>query len=161
MHSSKLDYLGAVAALQALCNEFVIQHQADIQFNAENVPSDLSKEISLCLFRVTQEALQNATKYSGTHQAAVSVKGTADGVELVVQDSGTGFDVDQAKRNRGLGLISMQERVHLIQGRLDIESRPGAGTKIRAVIPILEENRSQTDIASADGIGGSTRNGFE
>jgi PAS domain S-box-containing protein len=148
LHSSKLDYLGTVAALRALCEEFVIRHQADIQFHAENVPSDVSKEISLCLFRVTQEALHNAIKYSGTRQAAASLIGTVDGVELVVRDAGTGFDVDQAKRNCGLGLVSMQERVHLVHGRLDIESRPGAGTKIRAVIPIPQENRHQADIAS-------------
>lgn len=141
LHSSKLDYLGTVAALRALCEEFMIQHGADIQFHAENVPSDLSKEISLCLFRVTQEALQNAIKYSGTQQAAATVKGSADGVELVVRDLGAGFDVDQAKRSRGLGLVSMEERVHLLHGRLDIESRPGGGTKIRAVIPIPQENR--------------------
>ena len=156
LHSSKLDYLGAAAAIGGFCREFANQHQADIRFKAENVPPDLSREISLCLFRVTQEALHNAIKYSGTRQVAVTITGTADEIELILQDAGAGFDVEEAKRNRGLGLVSMQERVNLVRGRFRIESRPGAGTKITAVVPMREANRysanENSNAAAARGV---------
>jgi PAS domain S-box-containing protein len=145
LHSSKLDYLGTVAAIRALCKEFATQHQADVQFNAEDIPSELPKEVSLCFFRVTQEALQNAIKYSGTRQVAVSMRGVADGVELIVRDAGSGFDVEEAKRQSGLGLVSMQERVNLLHGRFRIESRPGAGTRIIALVPVAVVNSLASD----------------
>ena len=156
LHSSKLDYLGAAAAIGAFCREFANQHQADIRFKAENVPPDLSREISLCLFRVTQEALHNAIKYSGMRQVAVTITGTADEIELVLQDAGAGFDVEEAKRSRGLGLVSMQERVNLVRGRFRIQSRPGAGTKITAVVAMPQANRypanENTNAAAARGV---------
>ena len=66
LHSSTLDYLGVVAAIRAFCNEFSKQHQVSIEFTDRNVPKHLPKDISLCLFRIAQEALHNAVKYSGT-----------------------------------------------------------------------------------------------
>jgi len=98
LHSSKLDYLGTAAAIAGFCREFANQQEADIQFKAENVPSDLPKEISLCLFRVTQEALHNAIKYSGTRQVVVTITGAADEVELVLQD---GARDSMSKRRSG------------------------------------------------------------
>jgi signal transduction histidine kinase len=66
-------------------------------------------------------------------------------VQLEVRDWGTGFDVEGAKRNRGLGLVSMQERVNLVEGRFSIESSPGEGTIIKAVVPLAVEKESPTD----------------
>jgi PAS domain S-box-containing protein len=140
LHSSKLDYLGIVAAIRGFCMEFSIQHEVRIEFTNENVPSRLSKDISLCLFRVAQEALHNAVKYSGVRDFAVQLNGTANEVRLVVKDEGAGFDVEEASRNRGLGLLSMQERVHLVRGRFSVESQPGKGTRIIAVVPQVVEN---------------------
>ena len=136
LHSSKLDYLGVVAAIRGVCSEFSKQHKVSIAFTDSNVPGHLSKEVSLCLFRVAQEALHNAVKYSGTNQFTVRISGSADELELEVRDEGTGFDVAEAKKNRGLGLRSMQERLHLVHGRLTVESKPGKGTSILAVVPL-------------------------
>jgi PAS domain S-box-containing protein len=136
LHSSKLEYLGVVAAIKGFCKEFSKQQDVKIAFDDQDVPRHLPKDISLCLFRVTQEALHNAAKYSGVRQFAVELSGTADEVQLVVSDAGAGFDVEAAKRERGLGLVSMQERVHLVHGRFDVESRPGVGTKVVAVVPV-------------------------
>jgi len=139
LHSSKLDYLGIAAAIRGFCREFAAQHKVSVEFNDENVPTHLPKDISLCLFRVAQEGLHNAVKHSGTTQFAVTLSRTGNDVLLEVKDDGFGFDVEEAKRNRGIGLVSMQERLHLVHGAFFVESTPGMGTRIVASVPIVEE----------------------
>jgi signal transduction histidine kinase len=136
LHSSKLDYLGVAAAIRGFCKEFAKQHQVSVEFTEESFPRHLPKDISLCLFRVAQEALHNALKHSGTSQLVVELRGAADEVQLEVRDAGAGFDVEGAKLTGGLGLVSMQERVHLVHGKFAVESKPGAGTKIVAAVPV-------------------------
>jgi PAS domain S-box-containing protein len=150
LHSSKLDYLGVVAAIKGFCDEFSRQHEVSIKVTDANVPRELPQDISLCLFRVAQEALHNAVKYSGTNQFTVLLLGMEDCVQLVVSDAGAGFDVEAAKRTRGLGLVSMQERVHLVRGTLSVESQSGKGTKILAVVPLVDEDAGQPKVASRD-----------
>ena len=139
LHSSTLDFLGVVAAIRAFCGEVSKQHQVSIAFTETRVPKHLPKDISLCLFRVAQEAVHNAVKYSGSGQFAVALFATEDEVQLVVRDGGAGFDVEEAKRNRGLGLVSMQERINLVQGRFAVDSKPGKGTRIFAAVPFVSE----------------------
>ena len=141
LHSSRLDYLGIVAAIGGFCYEFSKQHEVSVEFTDRDVPADLPREISLCLFRVTQEALHNAVKYSGVSKYAVELTATAEEIQLGVSDAGLGFDAEVAKGNRGLGLVSMQERVHLVHGSLHVESQPGMGTKILAVVPLARESQ--------------------
>jgi PAS domain S-box-containing protein len=140
LHSSKLEYLGIVAAARGFCKEFAKQHKADIEFSDHNVPTDLPKEVSLCLFRVTQEALHNAVKYSGTRQYSVTLAGTDDEVRLVVRDRGAGFDVEKARNSRGLGLVSMQERASLVHGQFRVESKPRAGTTVTVAVPLATKS---------------------
>ena len=137
LHSARLDYLGIAAAIRGFCHEFSKQHEVSIEFTERDVPADLPREISLCLFRVAQEALHNAAKYSGVSRYAVELNATAEQIQLVVSDCGRGFDVEAAKGNRGLGLVSMQERVHLVHGSFHVESQPGKGTKIVALVPLV------------------------
>jgi signal transduction histidine kinase len=139
LHSSKLEYRGVVPAIRGFCEELSRQHEVSGIMDA-NVPHPLPKDVSLCLFRVVQEALHNAVKCSGTNQFTVRVLGMVDCIQLVVSDAGAGFDVELAQRNRGLGLVSMQERVYLVHGTLSVESQPGKGTKILAVVPLVAEN---------------------
>ena len=139
LHSTKLEYLGIVAALRGFCTEFSTQNHIAVEFRETHVPASLPGDVSLCLFRIAQEALQNALKYSQTGEFEVELSGALDEVRLEVHDRGTGFDVDEARRRGGLGLVSMQERVNLVQGKLSIESRLGEGTKISAVVPLPPE----------------------
>jgi PAS domain S-box-containing protein len=150
LHSSRLDYLGIVAAIRGFCHEFSKQHEVRIELTDRNVPADLSREVSLCLFRVTQEALHNAVKYSGVSQYIVDLTATEEEIQLAVSDSGRGFDVEPVRGNRGLGLVSMQERIHLVHGRLYVESEPGKGTKIFAVVPLANDIQSSSDDKGAD-----------
>jgi PAS domain S-box-containing protein len=139
LHSSRLDYLGIVAAIRGFCGELSKQDEINIEFSATEVPAHLPKDISLCLFRVAQEALHNAVKYSGVSQFTVELSGIEGEVRLVVSDAGAGFDVQAAKKKGGLGLLSMQERIRLVHGRLSVESTPWQGTKIIAAVPIIAE----------------------
>jgi signal transduction histidine kinase len=140
LHSSTLDFLGVVTAIRSFCAEFSKQHQVDIEFTDTNVPRQLPKDISLCLFRVTQEALHNAVKYSGTSEFFVTLSGTEKEIQLVVQDAGAGFDIEESKKNPGLGLVSMQERINLVHGTFSVESKPGNGTRISATVPFTPED---------------------
>ena len=136
LHSAKLQYLGIAAAMRGFCREFAEQQKVEIDFKAHDLPSPLSPDISLCLFRVLQEALHNSAKHSGVRQFEVRLWGTSDEIHLAVKDSGTGFDREAAKKSRGIGLISMEERLKVVKGTLSINSQPKRGTTIDARVPL-------------------------
>ena len=136
LHSSKLEYLGIAAAASSFCKEMSERRGVQIDFHSEAIPKKLPQEIALCLFRVLQEGLQNALKHSGSPVFEVYLRAASNEIELTVGDSGVGFDLEKAITGRGLGLISMQERLKLVHGELFIESRPQRGTLIRATVPL-------------------------
>lgn len=136
LHSSKLEFLGLVAAVAGFCREFSNRQNVVIDFHSENIPKALPKEISLCLFRVLQEALQNSLKHSGERRFEVSLKCANNEIELTVHDSGVGFDPEKIISGHGLGLTSMKERLKLVDGQLSIDSRPQEGTTIHARVPL-------------------------
>jgi PAS domain S-box-containing protein len=142
LHSSKLEYLGLLSAAKSFCGELSAQRNVRIEFKHSDIPAELPKEISLCLFRVLQEALQNAVKHSGTQDFSVEMSGTQDGICLIVSDSGIGFDLRHTVNGRGLGLISMRERLRLVNGELSIQSEPGRGTAVLARVPQGHGNHS-------------------
>ena len=135
LHSSRLEYLGLKAAVTGFCRELSERASLKIELRVENLPETLSHEISLCLFRVLQEAIHNALKYSGVGECDVSLTGTSSEIQLIVHDSGVGFD-PATVTGHGLGLTSMRERLRLVGGQLSIESRPQHGTTIRASVPM-------------------------
>ena len=104
-----------------------------ITFRHENVPPTLAPDLTLCFYRIVQEALQNALKYSKARNVSVSLRGTPEGIVLTIVDDGVGFDV-AAVWGRGLGLITAQERVAAVGGTFEIRARPGAGTKWAATV---------------------------
>jgi signal transduction histidine kinase len=133
LHPSRLRVLGLVSALQNLCSE--LSHAGvPIAYMHDNVPSALPPDVMLCLFRVAQEALQNALKHSHATELAVDIRGTLDGLTLTIVDNGVGFDVD-AVWAKGVGLRSMFERMQDAGGSLNVTSRPGAGTRLVAILP--------------------------
>jgi PAS domain S-box-containing protein len=142
LHSSKLEYLGLVAAVNTFCKELSEQREVAIDFSHSGVPSNLPKEISLCLFRVLQEGLQNAVKHSGERHFKVELQGTSEEIQLTVNDEGVGFDPQDAMNRRGLGLISMRERLQLVRGKFSIKSQPGVGTAINARVPFNSSSDS-------------------
>jgi PAS domain S-box-containing protein len=136
LHSSKLSLLGISVAVRGFCKELSEQQKVEIDFKTQDLPDPLSPNISLCLFRVLQEALHNSVKHSGVRRFEVRLWGAAGEIHLTVRDSGVGFDRDAAKTSRGLGLVSMEERLNLVNGTLSIESQPKGGTTIHARVPL-------------------------
>lgn len=96
------------------------------------MPSD----ISLCLYRIGQEALQNVVKHSGASLTNVALRADDGVISLLVSDNGSGFDAESVRSKDSLGLISMQERIRAVNGTITIESVPDAGTKIEASVPL-------------------------
>jgi PAS domain S-box-containing protein len=135
LHSSTLDYLGLIPALQKLTAEFSERHGISVAFAYESVPAPLSSEIALCLFRVAEEGLANIAKHSQSRFATVQVKGEPDGIHLKVEDSGTGFDMTAWGSKAGLGFVSMQERLRALHGTLHVDSAALRGTRIKAWVP--------------------------
>src|ERR1700733_7106521 len=101
LHSSKLEYLGLPAALKGFCQDFSEQQKVEVDFETQDLPISLPPDISLCFFRVLQEALRNAAKHSGVWHFEVRLWGTPDEIHLTISDSGVGLDIEAAKANRG------------------------------------------------------------
>jgi PAS domain S-box-containing protein len=142
LHSSKLRYLGIVSAAKSFCQEISKQHKVEVHFTHAGIPPTVPDEISLCLFRVVQEALHNAVKHSGVQQFEVELLGTPDVIHLMIRDSGVGIDSATVTTNQGLGLVSMQERVNLLKGTFSIDSRPEHGTTIQVRLPLRVSGES-------------------
>jgi len=142
LHSAKLQYLGIAAAMRGFCREFGEQQKMEIDFQTHDMPSPVSADTALCFFRILQEALHNSAKYSGVRRFEVRLWGTSDEIHLTVSDSGAGFDREAAKEGRGLGLISMEERLKLVNGTLSIDSQPKRGTTIHARVPFVSGSGS-------------------
>ena len=142
LHSTKLEYLGMAVAMRGFCREFAQNQKMEINFQSHDLPGSVPPDLSLCLFRILQEALHNSAKHSGTRHVEVQLFGTSGEIDLTVRDFGAGFEVEAAKQGRGLGLLSMQERIRLVRGRLSIESQLRRGTTIHAQVPLPLEIES-------------------
>ena len=142
MHSSKLEYLGLVAAARSFVNEVSDKNNVNIEFREHGVPRNLPQEVALSLFRILQQALHNAVEHSGTSKIEVRLWEHSNEVHLTVKDSGQGFDLS-AIQGAGLGLTSMRERARLVNGSIDIDSRPKGGTTIHVSVPFDSEVVSQ------------------
>jgi signal transduction histidine kinase len=143
LHSSNLETLGLAVALKDLCQQLSKRDDVDIQLMADDIASPIPQDLALCFYRVAQEALNNCVKHSGS--ARVDVKLTAcDGtLKMTIQDYGAGFDPSAAN---GLGLATMRERLRLVEGKLQVDSRPGGGTAVMAEAR-LESRPPQTTAA--------------
>lgn len=107
LHPSLLDLVGLVPSVKGLRREFSDQHNLKVEFAHQDIPRQISEEVSLCLFRITQEALRNVAEHSGAAAARVELIGHEDRLELSISDSGARFSLEPAKKASGLGLISM------------------------------------------------------
>ena len=135
LHPFKLEALGLVAAIQAVCTETWRQHAIKVEFAHEGVPGDLDADVALCIYRIAQESLHNIVKHSGASRAAVKLTRDGDELELQIADRGTGF-LPVSVEHDGLGLISIRERASFAGGRVAIHSKPGAGTSISLRVPL-------------------------
>jgi PAS domain S-box-containing protein len=135
LHSSTLETLGLVAGVSSFCREFQQQQELKIDFVHENVPRAIPADTALCIFRVAQEALRNVKRHSGANYAEVRLELKDEELRLAVSDKGTGFDPAFRSPSLGIGIRSMEERLRLVGGRLEIQSRMSEGTIISARVP--------------------------
>jgi len=135
LHPSVLDDLGLVEALRAECERVAKRGDLRVEVDAQGMPDAVPNEISLCLFRIAQEALSNAMRHARPSAVTVLLSPRDRGLQLAVSDNGSGFEPEKARERASLGLASMRERVRLLHGQIDIESTPGRGTTVVAWVP--------------------------
>jgi PAS domain S-box-containing protein len=135
LHPSKLDHLGLAAAIKSLCEQLNAGNLR-VYLHQQGFPALLPNDITLCVFRIAQEALRNAAKHSKATHCRVILKKSPQAVHLSVLDDGSGFDLHSASMAEGLGFVSMRERLRIVGGQLEIHSQPGQGTRIEVTVPL-------------------------
>jgi signal transduction histidine kinase len=144
LRPSMLDDLGLVPAVEWYAREMSRRGETEVEVRAENISDDLSDQLKLCVYRMVQEALNNANRHAHAKNVTVELKQTTNSIRVKIEDDGAGFD---PKRTRGMGLLGMEERVKRLGGTLSIESRPGSRTIICAELPIdTNTNASATPL---------------
>ena len=136
LYSPRLEYLGIAAVMRTFCEEFGDRKGVEIDFKSHGFPRPLPSDVSICLFRVLQEALHNGVMHSGVKKFGVQLWGDSDEAHLKVSDSGVGFDLRAARSGRGLGLVRIEQRVKLVNGTSSIDSQPEEGTTVQVNVPL-------------------------
>jgi two-component system CheB/CheR fusion protein len=137
LHPAVLEDLGLEPALRQECDSFQKAYGIPTEFTAKDMPPKIPQNVALCLYRVAQESLRNISKHAASaDQVRVSLTGGSEGITFVVEDTGDGFELEEGLRKGGLGLISMEERLRLVNGKLTIHSAPGEGTVVSAFVPL-------------------------
>ena len=149
LHSSELEFLGLTIAVKSHCREWSERFHVAMRCVCEGPLDNLDGTVALSFLRVVQEALHNVAKHSGAKKVVVELRANTEVATLAISDDGAGFDTEQARLVPGLGLISMRERMHLIGGELDIESKAGRGTNILARAPMLKEKKRSANHPAA------------
>ncbi|HTR35620.1 MAG TPA: CHASE3 domain-containing protein [Bryobacteraceae bacterium] len=139
LHPSVIEDFGLSTALEEFCDEFGKAQGLQVRFESAIEDADLSTEDASCLYRVAQEAVQNAAKHGGAIAVHVRLCREKDNIQLIVSDDGSGFSTDSGRLNKGLGILSMQERIRMVNGTLAITSQPGRGVQVIASVPFSRE----------------------
>ena len=141
LHPAALEHLGLVSALRSHCAEFSRHQELRVWFEVSSEVQSTSSEVAVCLYRIAQEAIRNAAKHSQAKEAWVKIGQHRDAIRLSIVDKGAGFDLRTLKVGRGLGFVSMRERVDLISGSLTIKSAPGEGTCVEVRVPMVSRRQ--------------------
>ena len=136
LHPSILEDLGLAVALRSYANSFTDREGITVKVGTGDLPESLPQDISSCLYRVAQESLRNVAKHADAKEVVLTLAHSGNGICLSVQDSGVGFDPDSVTGKGGLGLVSMRERVRLVNGSFSVSSHAGSGTEVAVWIPL-------------------------
>jgi signal transduction histidine kinase len=135
IHPAILDDLGLSAAIRSECLAFREQYGMPVEFTSDNMSRDIPEDVALCLYRIVQESLRNIAKHAGMARVSVRLRARPGELVLAIDDVGHGFDPESIKGKRGLGLVSMEERLRIVGGTLSIRSQQGNGTHVEAKVP--------------------------
>jgi two-component system sensor histidine kinase UhpB len=138
LHPGILQYAGLAVALRSHCREFEREHGIKVALREGDDLGTIPPDVALCLYRVTQESLKNAARHAKPSHVSLDVARDGADLTLIISDDGCGFDLAEARSRGGLGLISLDERVRLVRGRLTIDTKPQHGTRIQVVVPLSE-----------------------
>ena len=134
--------LGLTSTLRWYVANYTRRRDMQIRFKTDVLPEHLAENVEITAYRVVQEALTNANRHSGASKVDLRISRGNGTIQIVIEDNGCGFDPDSVGAGEvigsGVGLVMMRERISTINGRLDIRSRPGEGTRITAEIPFME-----------------------
>ena len=136
LHPSVIEDFGLSIALEEFCDEASKAQGIEVRFGGPVADSDLSIEAASSLYRVAQESVQNAAKHAGATEVRVSLGRADEQLHLVVSDNGGGFPAENGHAKSGLGIVSMKERMRLVNGEIFITSHRGRGTEVRATVPV-------------------------
>jgi signal transduction histidine kinase len=139
LHPSILEDLGLNSALSELCEEFSMRTGIVATCEQETPPKAMPMKVASCLYRVAQEALHNVSKHARASRVRLMIRGSPEGVRLGIRDDGAGFDLYAGRWRHGIGIVSMKERVRLVQGEFSIHSEPGLGTTVSIFVPLAKE----------------------
>jgi signal transduction histidine kinase len=145
LHPAKLDHLGLAAAISSLCTELNESEKLKVEFFQNGFPDPVDKDITLCVFRIAQESLRNCVKHSQADSVRVVLTRTRSTIRLLVSDNGCGFNTNSDSMEKGLGFISMKERLHLVGGRINVYSKPLRGTRIEVSVPLKLQAESSVN----------------
>jgi signal transduction histidine kinase len=136
LHPAMWETTGIEEAARGYIHDFASVTQLEVRFTSDDIPAALPQNVTTCLFRTLQETLHNIVKYAHASTVTVHLEKAENSINLTVKDDGKGFDTKSGRSVRGLGFISMQERVRLLDGALEIHSRPGRGTTVHVSLPL-------------------------
>ena len=151
LHPSILEDLGLTKAVESECTRFSIREGIEVTFNAENIPATLPRDVSLSIYRIVQESLNNIAKHACARRAAVYLRAGDTGLQLSIRDDGLGFDPAEVRKKPGLGLSSIRERLRLVDGKHRITSEPEMGTTIEITVPLKPETAKEESGALTEG----------
>jgi len=135
LHPAKLDLLGLLPAVKRHCQEVTRMNGIVVDLTAGELPDGIPRDISLCLYRVVQESLANVVRHSGSTHAAVDLRAVNGTIAVTIADDGCGFD-PAVSMDHGMGIVSMRERLRMVNGSISIRPLPGAGTEVKATVGV-------------------------
>jgi signal transduction histidine kinase len=136
LHPGVLEHLGLIKSLDIRCKEVAVESGIAVRFDVEHEIGSVPAAIGLCLYRVAQEAIRNIVKHAAARSARVSLARHNGHIALTVEDDGCGFDAGPTNGQRGLGLMSLDERVRMLGGTFAIATSPNKGTTVSVTIPL-------------------------
>ncbi len=156
LRPSALDDLGLLPALRWYVKEYQHKFPIEVNFQPTGFKKRLPPEMETALYRIIQESLTNIAKHAQAHAVTITLREDTDAVYATISDDGKGFDLEELQRtqdrDRGLGLVGMHERAHLLDGTLSIESAPGKGTTIQFCIPLYVNGAARHELPHNQGM---------
>jgi PAS domain S-box-containing protein len=139
IHPSILDDLGLVDAVRSEISSISTREGLRIEFDAQDIPKTLSRDVTLAVYRILQESLRNCAKHAQATQVKVSLDAETETLRLCVSDNGIGFNPSSSEGHLGIGLASIRERAHLVDAELHVTSSADEGTTVRLAVPLVRE----------------------